>query len=92
MHKDSKYKLVRDDGKIMHSSDIKWLDWNESGTIKKLNSNPAINRSLIMYESNKLTKYYNWLTTKITDIKVKRKDFIEFTTENSNYKLYISNE
>jgi hypothetical protein len=89
MSTDSKYKLVRDDGKVMYSSNIKWLDWNESGTIKKLNSNPAINRSLIMYEEDKLTKYYNWLTTIITDIKVKRKDFIEFTTEKNIYKLYI---
>ena len=42
-----------------------------------------------MYEEDKLTKYYNWLTTIITDIKVKRKDFIEFTTEKNIYKLYI---
>jgi len=90
MSTDSKYKLVRDDGKTMYSSNIKWIDWNKSGTIKKLNSNPSINRSLIMYESEQLTKFYNWLTTTITDIKVKRKDFIEFTTENNSYKLYIN--
>jgi len=90
MSTDSKYKLVRDDGKTMYSSNIKWIDWNETGTIKKLNSNPSINRSLIMYESEQLTKFYNWLTTTITDIKVKRKDFIEFTTENNSYKLYIN--
>lgn len=90
MSTNRKYKLVRDDGKTMYSSDIKWIDWNESGTIKKMHPNPAIHRSLIMYEGDKLTKYYNWLTTTITDIKVKRKDFIEFTTENNNYKLYIN--
>jgi len=74
----------------MYSNGIKWVAWNENGTIKRTYDNPAINRSLIMYEPDKLTKYYNWLTKIITDIKIKRKDLIEFTTKNNNYKLYIN--
>ena len=89
MSTNTKYTLVRDDGKTMHSSAIKWVAWNKNGTIGKMYLAPAINRSLIMYESDKFSKYYNWLTKVITDIKVKRKDFVEFTTEDNNYKLYI---
>jgi len=88
MSKNTKYKLVRDDGKIMYSSAIKWISWNENGTIQKLHLQPAINRSLMMYDADK-SKRYNWLTMTITDIILKRKDLIEFTTEKSNYKLYI---
>ncbi len=86
----NKYKLVRDDGKIMYSTNIKWVAWNESGRVKRTYDNPAINRSLIMYGPDDFIKNYNWLTKIIKDIKVKRKDLIEFTTEENNYKLYIN--
>jgi hypothetical protein len=74
----------------MYSGAIKWISWNREGTMKKMYDNPAINRSLIMYEPGKVTEYYNWLTKTIVDIKIKRKDFIEFITEDNNYKLYIN--
>jgi len=71
-----KYKLVSDDGKTMYSGAIKWISWNNEGTMKRMYDRPAIKRSLIMYEPGKITEYYNWLTKTIVDIKIRRKDFI----------------
>ena len=79
------WKLVREqDGLILKSKSIKWLEFNAYGTLKEQFQEAAIGRSLIMSPFN---AFFTWQTTKVTEIIEQREDYIKFKTENSNYEL-----
>ena len=80
------WKLVRErDGLTNQSIDIKWVEWNEDRTFKEQFEEVAIGRSLLMSPFNQL---FTWQTTLVTEIIEKRKDYIKFKTQNSNYELF----
>ena len=80
-----KYRLIREeDSLIKESARVTWLEWNEDDTFKAKHDQPAICRSLLMSPFN---QFYTWQTTTITEIVEQRDDYIEFKTQNSNYKL-----
>ena len=80
------WKLVREqDGLIMKSKSIKWLEFNADGTFKKQFQKAAIGRSLIMSPFN---QFFTWQTTNVTEIIEQRDDYIKFKTQNSDYQLY----
>lgn len=84
-----KWKLVRErDGLTKHSTDIKWLEWNEDGTFKKTHPLPTVGLSLIMSPFN---QFFTWQTTNITELVVSEDDYIKFRTKNSNYELFKIN-
>tara|TARA_R110000803_G_scaffold91386_1_gene158747 strand:+ start:209 stop:532 length:324 start_codon:yes stop_codon:yes gene_type:complete len=79
------WKLVREqDGLIMKSKSIKWLEFNSDGTFKEQFQEAAIGRSLIMSPFN---EFFTWQTTKVTEIIEQREDYIKFKTQNSDYQL-----
>ena len=80
------WKLVREhDGLTNQSKDIKWLEWNEEGRVRKDYNEPAVGRSLLMSPFN---DFFTWMTTDITEIVEEREDYIKFKTQNSNYELW----
>tara|TARA_R110000868_G_scaffold88546_1_gene246831 strand:+ start:138 stop:485 length:348 start_codon:yes stop_codon:yes gene_type:complete len=80
------WKLVRErDGLTNQSKDIKWLEWNEKGRVRKDYNEPAVGRSLLMSPFN---DFFTWMTTDITEIVEEREDYIKFKTRNSNYELF----
>ena len=80
------WKLVRErDGLTNQSKDIKWLEWNEKGRVRKDHNEPAVGRSLLMSPFN---DFFTWMTTDITEIVEEREDYIKFKTRNSNYELW----
>ena len=80
------WKLVRErDGLVNQSKDIKWLEWNEEGRVRKDYNEPAVGRSLLMSPFN---DFFTWMTTDITEIVEQREDYIKFKTRNSNYELF----
>ena len=83
------WKLVREqDGLILKSKSIKWLEFNPDGTFKKQFQEAAIGRSLIMSPFN---AFFTWQTTKVTEIVEQREEYIKFKTQNSDYELYKLN-
>ena len=81
------WRLLRDDGLIKQSKEIKWLEWNEEGRFKAEHSEPAVGRSLIMSPFN---QFFTWQTTSITEIITSTEDgsYIKFNTRNSTYELF----
>ena len=80
------WRLVREgDGLNKKSKDIKWLEWNENGTLKSRHDEPAVNRSLLMSPFNHA---FTWQTTTITELIEVQNDYIKFKTENSIYELF----
>ena len=80
------WKLVREqDGLILKSKGIKWLEFNADGTFKEQFQDGAIGRSLIMSPFN---EFFTWQTTNVTEIIEQRDDYIKFKTQNSDYQLY----
>jgi hypothetical protein len=80
------WKLVREhDGLTKQSKAIGWIEWDETGRYKDTLPEIAINRSLIMSPFN---QYFTWQTSVVTEIIEVREDYIEFKTQNSNYKLF----
>jgi hypothetical protein len=87
---ESKYRLYRSDGLQKRGDSAMWIEWNEDGTFKASHKDPAVGRSLII-DGNRFT--YTWLTTPVKEILEQKENFINFTTKNSQYKLYtINNE
>ena len=83
------WKLVREqDGLILKSKGIKWLEFNSDGTFKKQFQEVAIGRSLIMSPFN---AFFTWQTTNVTEIIEQREGYIKFKTQNSDYELYKLN-
>ena len=86
------WKLVREsDGIAKTSSEVKWIEWDDSGRAKELLKFPAIGTSLIMSPFN---IYFTWQTTQITEILYMEEDgSVRFRTKNSVYTLTkINNE
>ena len=80
------WKLVREhDGLTKQSKAIGWIEWDETGRYKSTNPEIAIDRSLIMSPFN---DFFTWQTSVVTEIIEVREDYIEFKTQNSNYKLF----
>jgi hypothetical protein len=80
------YKLVREHDRLTkYGQKIGWIEWNENGTFKEKNDEPAIGRSLTLDPHG---MNYTWLTTTITEIIEQREDYIKFNTENSVYELF----
>jgi hypothetical protein len=80
-----KWKLVREsDGLTKTSSEVKWIEWNDSGA-KELHDFPAVGTSLIMSPFN---IYFTWQTTQVTEILYMEEDgSVRFRTKNSVYTL-----
>jgi hypothetical protein len=79
------WKLVRErDGLTKQSKGLKWIEWNEDGSLKHYFDEALIGRSLLMSPFN---QYFTWQTTLVTEIIEQRKDYIKFKTGNSNYEL-----
>ena len=78
------WRLERGDGLVRESSDVLWLEFDENGRGKERHSEPAIGRSLIMSPFN---DYFTWQTTTVREIVEQKEDYVEFRTQNSNYKL-----
>ena len=88
--KESKFKLIREnDGLTKHSSAIRWIEWNEDGTLNNHHDTPSIGFSLLMFPFN---ESYTWLTTPITEIVEEREGYIKFNTQNSVYELWSNVE
>ena len=88
--KESKFKLIREnDGLTKHASRIKWMEWNEDGTLKAHHDTPAIGLSLLM---SPFDESYTWLTTPITEIVEEQEGYIKFNTQNSVYELWSNVE
>lgn len=82
---EAKYRLYRSDGLQKRGHNVMWIEWNEDRTFKAVHKDPAVGRSLII-DGNGFT--YTWLTTPIKEILEQKENFINFTTKNSQYKLY----
>lgn len=80
------WKLVRSgDGLTKHSVQIKWIEWNDKGTVKALHDNCMIGCSLLMSPFN---QHFTWQTTEVTEIvEEKGGTHIVFQTKNSEYTL-----
>ena len=85
---DCKYMLFRSDGLRKKANHIMWIEWNEDGTFNSNHDEPAVGRSLIL---DGQTVNYTWLTTSVKEILEQKENFVNFTTKNSQYKLYIIN-
>lgn len=80
------YKLVRRrDGLTKEAPAVKYIDFNEKGTFKGAHDDIKVGRSLIMSPFN---RYFTWQTTLITEIIEKKKKYVKFKTENSEYTLF----
>ena len=82
-----KYKLQRADG-VTHQGDVAyWVEWDKNNRGKKAHKIPKIGRSFVLD-----FKYgtYAWLTTQVTEIVTKKKNYIKFKTKNSTYELFIN--
>ena len=80
--------LFRSDGLRKKANHIMWIEWNEDGTFNSNHDEPAVGRSLIL---DGQTVNYTWLTTSVKEILEQKENFVNFTTKNSQYKLYIIN-
>lgn len=78
------YKLTRTDGLTKESSRVKWIEFDENGKFKESFTLPLVGRSLLMSPFN---LSYTWMTTLVTEILEESRDFVRFTTKNSEYKL-----
>jgi hypothetical protein len=79
------WKLVRErDELTKYSKEVIWLEFNEDGTFKSKNDEPAVGRSLLM---SPLNQFFTWQTTSITEIVDLNSDMIKFKTQNSIYTL-----
>jgi hypothetical protein len=77
--------LVRERDKLTkQSKGVKWIEWNEDGSMKHYFDEPATGRSLIMSPFN---GSFTWQTTTVTEIIEQREDYLKFKTGNSNYEL-----
>ena len=85
------YKLTRTDGLTKQSSRVKWIEFDENGKFKESFTLPLVGRSLLMSPFN---AGFTWQTTEVTEILEEGRDFVRFTTKNSEYKLkrIIKNE
>ena len=80
------WKLVRErDGLTKQSKGVKWIEWNEDGSLKHYFDEASIGRSLIM---SPLNHYFTWQTTNITEIVEHREGYVKFKTGNSTYELF----
>lgn len=76
------YVLTRvEDNKQIPASIIKFIEWNEDGTGKRVHDEPSTGRSIAV---DPTTCGYKWLTTQIIEMISEN----EFKTKNSTYKLY----
>ena len=82
--KDYNYILTRlNDGLVKRGDIVKYVEWNEDGTSKKIHENIQVGRSLILDPRIG----YTWLTTIIIEIIEQKDDYVKFKTENSLYEL-----
>lgn len=80
------YRLVRKrDGLTKISKEVCYLSFYESGRFKKKHRKPFLGRSLLMSPFN---VSFTWQTTLITKIIEKKKNYLHFLTENSEYELF----
>jgi hypothetical protein len=84
------WKLVREnDGLVVQSKEIIWLEFNNDGFFKEKYNEPSIGRSLLM---SPFSLFFAWQTTIITEIVEQREDYIKFKTLNSIYELFKLNK
>ena len=82
--KDYKYTLTRLNDNLVKRGDIvKYVEWNEDSTAKKMHNDMQIGRSLLLEPKMN----YTWLTTVIVEIIKKRDNYVKFKTSNSLYEL-----
>ncbi len=82
--KDYNYILTRlNDGLAKRGDVIKYVEWNEDGTLKEMHDDMQIGRSLLL--DPRIS--YTWLTTVITEVVEQRDGYVKFKTENSLYEL-----
>ena len=80
------YRLVRKkDGLVKQSKKVCYLSFFENGTFRKKHYKAKIGRCLLM---SPFSRYFTWQTTLITKIIEEKKNYIRFTTENSEYELF----
>ena len=79
---------VGDESFNKQSKLVKWVEF-ENGFGKTMHDKPKIGYSLIMSPFNDM---FTWITTPITEIIVEKNNFINFKSENSEYKLYNNSE
>ena len=83
--KDFSWRLTRlNDGLVKDSKRVKWIEFNEDGLYKQWFTLPAVGRSLLL---SPFSIFFTWQTTLVTEIIKEERDYIEFKTENSHYKL-----
>lgn len=81
-----RYKLLRHDGLVKEGDDILFIEWDEDGTYKAFYKEVRVGTSLLMFPFN---PSYTWLTTSITEVLEQREDYVNFTTKNSTYELWM---
>jgi hypothetical protein len=69
------------------SLNIKWIEWDDDLSAKKLHNKPKVGYSLIM---SPLSFSFTWQTTIATEILESNKNYVHFKTKNSEYKLYTN--
>ena len=81
------YTLVKPEDKtfLQYSEDVKWVNYNESGSYKSTKDDIETGCSLLMSPFN---DHYTWLTTIIKEVIEEDEFHIQFETENSLYILY----
>jgi hypothetical protein len=82
---DFSWRLTRlDDNLVKEAKRVKWIEFTEYGIYKQWFTLPAVGRSLIL---SPFSPFFTWQTTLVTEILKEERDYIEFKTENSHYKL-----
>jgi len=71
------------------STAIKFIEFNDDGTFKEKHHTPAVGRSLIMSPFN---DFFTWQTSDITEVIDESEDYVKFSTGNSLYELYYTDE
>lgn len=81
-----KYTLERvNDGLIKKGNKLIWIRWKSSGLYKRKLTKIEVGASLYLIDYSFVNM---WLTTPVKEIFVNSRNYIEFYTRNSHYKLY----
>ena len=73
-----------DEDFLKQCSEVRWIEWDESGKMRAEYKNVDLERSLFM---DPLGLSYNWITSPVVEILKQEEKLIEFKTQNSHYIL-----
>lgn len=73
-----------DEDFLKQCSEIRWIEWDDTGKMKAEWKNLEMGRSLFM---DPLGLSYNWITSPIIEVITEEEKLIEFKTQNSHYIL-----